>query len=153
MQDIHIYTDASANPQLGKGVGCFLILTPDLNDTSNLKYVEFEHGTSTTIELLTLCHIIDSLESFVSKPYGTIHIYTDCSNIVSLSKERTYNSNHKLAALYDKIQNFFHDNTVDVIYVKGHQPTRMKTLEHEKIFSLVDKGARKHLRMLVNSNI
>ena len=72
-----------------------------------------------------------------------ITIYTDCNNLYNLTT-RVYSSKHKKAILYDTIKHLL--NGVQLVKVKGHNKKEKQLNNYDKIFSYVDRKARKMLR-------
>ena len=165
MNRIFLFTDVSINPKLKMGFGAYLIIPEsDLNGNSSkaikddVKVQKFESTSSTKLEIETLLWALDELgkKCKIKSLYRNLVIYTDSQCIAGLLKRRnkleycgfkssrTGNElNH--AFFYHAFYIFSDRLKFEVIKLKGHSKLSSKEISH-KIFSLVDKGARKALR-------
>lgn len=152
---MHIFTDTSVNPSFNIAVGGYLILD-DLSQFSlenldsklikdNLKsqinYIQFESRSSTIAEMMTIQYVLQSIEN----SQKSITLYTDCYNFVELVTIRKCRTNDLYTYLIDTTDRL----NINVIWTKGHSKAVLKTEIHQKIFTLVDRQARKILRSLV----
>ena len=153
---IALFTDGSVNPQTRVGYGAYLFA----KDTGvsleelrrDVKIVRFAGTSSTKLELQCLvfalaAHPYNSRTKFV--------VYTDSQNIVELPGRRArlegkgfrnrfgeLLSNQKLYEEFYRLMDSMH---VEIVKIKGHVGDADKKLL-DRIFSLVDKGAREACR-------
>lgn len=156
---MHIFTDASGDPQTKKGIGCYLIIN-DLNENvkkDDIICLEFNDVTSTIAELKTINHILNyvKLKCESLGEYSEINIYTDCENFVNLIKKRQYDDkikSHKNYVWYKEIIDLANELKINIIWVKGHSKQKNKHEIHQIIFAIVDKHCRKILRRNILRN-
>ncbi len=165
MKDIALFTDVSVNPRLRLGVGAYLVIPASfLHDascvidsaevTDQIKVRRFEDTSSTKLELQTVLWAIQE-QAKASK--GKLSIYSDSQSVSGLLKRRsaliardflsrlTKRPLHN-ASLYRAFYEFHDALGFEVIKVEGH--VRARTCDMvSRIFSLVDKKARKALRI------
>lgn len=153
-----LFLDGSVNNQLKIGCGAYLLL--DENDVleisiaSLIKVKTFENTSSTKLELQTLLWALDEIPATGK----AVVIFTDSQNIIGLPARRSaleedgYRSsksnllnNHELYRAFFKVTD---ELDCEFVKLKGHQPSRYKVQE-DRLFSLVDKAARKALKALI----
>ena len=155
MNRLLLFTDGSVNVQQKIGCGACLCIDENELDKLELKMLVktkmFENTSSTKLELQTLLWAFSTLESSSRK----VMVYTDSQNITGLPERRVrlernnYKSGKGLALknekLYREFFTYLDEFDIQVIKVKGHKPGREKS-NIEKVFSIVDKAARRGLR-------
>ncbi len=148
-----LFTDGSVNTKLRIGFGAYLAVLEDYelktSLTDHIRIKQFVNTSSTKLELQTLLWAL----SEVSVP--EVVLYTDSQNIVGLNQRRKRMEENEYAAksgkllinhdLYKQYYEFTDKLDLQVVQVSGHSPTRRKS-PIEKIFSEVDRAARKALR-------
>ncbi len=163
-----LFTDASVNSQLKRGVGGYLILPATILETSpssiekadiigRLVLRRCAGVGSTQMEIRT---IIWALEDYQSTLTGSGHeelsVYTDSQCIADLSRRRSglENKNYigkktngeiKNATLYRKLYSLYDELNMNVVKVAGHSRVASHDTVH-RIFSIVDREVRKALR-------
>jgi len=147
---MHIFTDSSVNNTSGKAIGSSLILNSltDNFSLNDIQSIELNSTSSTMAELLTIKHVL----SLVDSKHNIL--YTDCENFVNLINKRQYDDkikNHRNYNLYIELINLIDKYKTTVIWVQGHSKQVDKIETYEKIFTFVDRHARKKLRELVLS--
>jgi len=147
MRDLYIFIDGSVNTKTKVGYGASLFLN-ELENMSvykdDVRIERFENTSSTKLELQNLLLILKDYIEF--KNYNIV-VYTDSQNILSLLDRRQKIEN-KLFKNHTEYKEFFNlvDNcNLKIIKIKGHKP-KIKKDNIDKIFSVVDKAARKALR-------
>ncbi len=163
MEQYALFTDASLNPRLKCGVGAYLVLPAVVLDTvpDNInvavKTRRFENTTSTGLEIRTALWAIESVKeeySFAGNNRLTVYCDSQCvvglparrvkletNNYCSKAKQRPLNN----AELYRAFYRILDDIQCEIIKIAGHAPAKSHTVE-QRIFSCVDKKARKELR-------
>ena len=163
MSSFALFTDGSFDPKTKIGVGSFLLLpsshlaTPleeldhrSLNDL--LKFKQFSDTSSTQLEIETA---LWALEAFANTSNEALDLHTDSQGVAGLLERRTRleatefiskktqrELNH--APLYRRFYALYDDMNFQVIKVAGHQ--RKATHDTiQRLFSIVDQGARKAL--------
>lgn len=159
MHHLQVFTDGSVNTQLKVGFGAYLVVS-DLNASidilkDKIKIKRFEQTSSTKLELQTLLWALDEIIVFANDSDITLTIYTDSQNIIGLPSRRAAleqsnymsNKNKRLNnyALYQEFYRLTSSIKCKFVKVAGHQVSSKKD-EIDKLFSLVDKGARRALR-------
>lgn len=163
--ELILLTDGSVDTQSKIGFGAYLSISAtalplsalDLETAvstlkNQVKVKRFEQTSSTKLELQTLLWALADLQ--MSGPQVTV--YTDSQNIISLPGRRNrleqnnYRSNKNSplqhAELYQQFYQLMDQCDCQFIKIPGHQPTTQKdTIAN--LFSLVDKAARKALRL------
>jgi len=160
MKKKKLLLDGSAHAQLKIGFGAYLLVeTEDLSSNelkTKVQTKRFDNTSSTKLELQTLLWALDEISPTTHK----ITIYTDAQNIINLPNRRLrleqsnfHTSKNKLLrnhelykAFYQKIDSL----NYELVKVKGHLPTKEKDTI-ARLFSLVDKAARKALRREVTN--
>lgn len=153
MDEIRLFTDGSVNPQSKAGCGAYLLVTepnPDLQ-TLQVKLKRFEQTSSTKLEIQVLLWALEEIKADGRK----IIVYTDSQNIVGLlgrrekmEKQKFRSKNNKLLhnhALYDAFFKQVDQLNCTFCKVRGHLAGSQKD-ETDKLFTLVDRAARKGLR-------
>jgi ribonuclease HI len=147
MRDLYIFIDGSVNTKTKVGYGASLFLN-ELENMSvykdDVRIERFENTSSTKLELQNLLLI---LKDYIELKNYNIVVYTDSQNILSLLDRRQKIEN-KLFKNHTEYKEFFNlvDNcNLKIIKIKGHKP-KIKKDNIDKIFSVVDKAARKALR-------
>ncbi len=165
MKDIALFTDVSVDPDLRVGVGVHLAMPMQLLETSSfhidnteaaarIKVRRFEDTTSTKLELQTVLWAIQEQRKGIK---GKLRVFTDSQSVSGLFKRRarlvaedflSRRSGRPLknASLY---RSFFelHDTLdFEIIKVEGHTKARARDTV-SRIFAIVDKKARKALRL------
>jgi ribonuclease HI len=147
MRDLYIFIDGSVNTKTKVGYGASLFLN-ELENMSvykdDVRIERFENTSSTKLELQNLLLI---LKDYIELKNYNIIVYTDSQNILSLLDRRQKIEN-KLFKNHTEYKEFFNlvDNcNLKIIKIKGHKP-KIKKDNIDKIFSVVDKAARKALR-------
>ncbi len=168
MKDIALFTDVSVDPRLKLGVGVYLAIPASFLEASSgdidmvevaarIKVRRFEDTTSAKLELQTVLWAIQAQQKAFK---GKLCVYTDSRCVSGLLKRRArlvaedFLSRRsgrllKNASLY---RSFFKLNDTlgfEVIKVQGHTNARTPDTV-SRIFSVVDKEARKALRLWMN---
>lgn len=172
--DYALFTDGSLNPQHKLGIGVYLLfpgslLEKPLSDngiiklSEQLKKKKFEDVSSTKLEIETVLWALgDCLELFKNNKLHRLTLYTDSQCVDGLLKRRanlednefiskSKNLPHKNTALYREFYSLYDKLEFEVIKVKGHSPSRYHN-EIQRIFSMVDKAARRKLKEIVSKN-
>jgi len=167
MTNANIFTDASANPKQKTGVGAYLIVSDEVIETQRkmnkdnlirqIITVEFENTSSTRLEVQTVLSALDHYKQKLSDKYGgSIRLFTDSQCVAGLLNRRTkleandFRSKGKKkplknADLYREYYKLFDELGFETIKVKGHLKSKYQD-SIQRIFSLVDKRARKVLK-------
>ncbi|MBI5633816.1 MAG: GIY-YIG nuclease family protein, partial [Nitrospirae bacterium] len=164
MKDIALFTDVSVNPGLRLGIGAYLVMPASLLEasgeidsaelTDQIKVQRFENSSSTKLELQTVLWAIGEQRKALK---GKIRIYSDSQCVSGLLKRRArlvaenFVSSRttlplKNAPLYRSFYECHDELDFEVVKVKGHGRVSARDKVH-RIFSLVDKSARKALRL------
>ena len=163
MNDIAIFTDVSLDPRHKRGVGVCLVLPASLPvDTSKIadqiKVRRFEETSSTKLEIRT---VLWALGEYLRMPkisgQEKLSLYTDSQCVSGLLKRRpgllagnfiSKGTNRPLrnSVLYREFFEVHDELGFEVIKVKGHSRTNSHDSAH-RFFSLVDREARKELRL------
>lgn len=164
MKTIALFTDVSVNPSLRLGVGAYLAIPVSVLEASSclidraevadrIIVRRFEDTSSTKLELQT---VLWAIQEQAKASEGKLRIYSDSQCIACLLKRRSdliardFLSRLTMrplrnASLYRAFYEFHDALGFEVIKVKGH--VRAHTSDTVgRIFSLVDKKARKALR-------
>ena len=169
----YLFTDASVSCQNGFAVGAFLFLSNeqlkqfeflskeeiDQKVSKDIIYKKFETRKSTFAEMETVRLALDSFRSKI-EPQAFVHIYTDCENLCYLlggRKEKLINSSFKSQSGKDLahkdiyIELFKKSQIYKLVThkIKGHAKNSLRLSLEDKIFSFIDKRARKRMRQLV----
>ena len=171
MNGIALFTDASLNHHLKRGVGALLFVPASpLTDAPNsitrssiarkLKTRRFYDTSSTKLEVETVLWALENFrnEFVISKP-GQLHVYSDSQCVAGLPERRTelefkgfYSKGKKKrlknASLYSKFYELYDELGFEVIKVTGHSPSCSHDTA-QRIFSFIDREVRKSLRLLI----
>lgn len=144
--NLHIFIDSSVNQQTEIAVGCYLV-TENLTDILHHDFICLESHNSTSAEL-ELAHRMFIMLSSSSNYLDTKHIfiYTDCSRLCGLFFKRKFSPQHKYAALYKQLIQYFNDFDIKIIKMKGHVKKINQITNEQKLFSIVDKKSRKIMK-------
>ena len=155
MDELKLFADGSVNTQSRIGYGAYLAVSEcglflDSLRT-RVKVRRFEHTSSTKLELQTLLWGLSDIQALGSK----VIVYTDSQNIMGLPGRRDrfeqndYRSKkNKRLSNYELYQEFYRviDHLdCELVKVRGHQVSNQKD-DISKLFTLVDRAARKALR-------
>ncbi len=155
MDELILFTDGSVNTQSNIGYGAYLAVSEhglSLNSVRmSVKVRRFEHTSSTKLELQTLLWALNDIQALGRK----VILYTDSQNILGLQGRREqfeqndYRSKkNKRLSNYELYQEFYRmiDHLdCELVKVRGHQVSNQKD-DISKLFTLVDRAARKALR-------
>jgi len=158
---LFLFTDGSVNPQLKIGYGaCLCLSDPELPLDilkKQIKVQGFEQTSSTKLELQTLLWALRHIEASGKR----VIICTDSQNISKLPERRkkleqnNYISERgkvlKHAQLYQEFYQLTENFDYKIEKLQGHQVSDKRN-HMEKIFSLVDRKARRALREALGSN-
>lgn len=165
-----LFTDVSLNPRLKLGFGAYLVIPSSFLEmpperiirpefVEQIRLRKFEVASSAELEVQTLLWALEDFQKEVScSRVGTLDVYSDSQCVTGLLRRRSqlemkgfYSSGKrrllKNACLYRKFYEFHDTLEFDVIKVTGHA----RSCSHDsiqRIFSFVDKEARKALRTL-----
>ena len=160
-----LFTDVSVNPGLKLGVGVYVMVPASFLEvsagvierskiTSRLKARRFEGTSSTRLELQT---VLWALAENPQGPHGGLTIYSDSQCVSGLLNRKarlmsegflSKRTNRQLgnASLYREFYELHDETGFDIVKVAGHTASRVRDSAH-RIFSLVDKEARKALKL------
>jgi len=155
MDELMLFTDGSVNTQSNIGYGAYLAVSErglSLNSVRmSVKVRRFEHTSSTKLELQTLLWALNDIQALGRK----VILHTDSQNILGLQGRREqfeqndYRSKkNKRLSNYELYQEFYRmiDHLdCELVKVRGHQVSNQKD-DISKLFTLVDRAARKALR-------
>ena len=155
--DRGLFIDGSVNNQLKVGCGAALVIDEfELSEhhlKDRIKIKKFSNTSSTKLELQTLIWALNDLDDHIEK----VVIYTDSQNIVGLPARRAaleetdyHSKKGKLLNHHELYRSFFKitdDLDCEFVKVEGHQANKNKD-DYDKIFTLVDRAARKASREL-----
>ncbi len=155
MGELILLTDGSVNTQSNIGYGAYLAVSERGLSLDSLrtrvKVRRFEHTSSTKLELQTLLWALNDIQALGRK----VILYTDSQNILGLQGRREqfeqndYRSKkNKRLSNYELYQEFYRmiDHLdCELVKVRGHQVSNQKD-DISKLFTLVDRAARKALR-------
>lgn len=151
----HLFTDASAHPQSGLGVGAYLLLS-SLSVTANevKKDVVRQRFTQTSSSVLELQTLLWALTQ-VPKSCKPLIVYTDSQNILSLlgrreALERRGYRTQKGAEVRHRVLYHQFYQTMDqwhcqLVKVPGHRAAKASDALGD-LFAVVDRSARRSLR-------
>jgi predicted GIY-YIG superfamily endonuclease/ribonuclease HI len=167
-KDFALFTDVSVNPGLKLGIGAYVMVPASFPEassgtiarseiTARIKVRKFEGTSSTRLELQT---VLWALEENRHGPYGNLTIYSDSQCVSGLLKRKprllaggflSKKTNRQLgnASLYRTFYEFHDELGFQVVKVAGHSASRVHDTAH-RIFSFVDKKARKALKIWLN---
>lgn len=155
MPELTLLTDGSVNTQSKVGYGAYLAVPePGVSlDTlrTRVNVRRFAPTSSTKLELQTLLWALGEIQATGLK----VMVYTDCQNIIGLPGRRArleqadYRSNNNTRLhnyeLYREFYRLTDRLNCHFIKVRGHQLAKQKNAI-ERLFTLVDRAARKALR-------
>ena len=150
-----LFTDGSVNTQSKIGYGAYLAVPEPRLSLDSLrecvKVKQFEHTSSTKLELQTLLWALKKTQTLGSK----VTVYTDSQNIMGLPERRErfeqndYRSKKgRLLNNYELYQEFYRltgQLKCRFVKVRGHQVSKQKD-EIDILFTLVDRASRNALR-------
>jgi|WetSurMetagenome_2_1015567.scaffolds.fasta_scaffold279806_1 ribonuclease HI len=167
-EDFALFTDVSVSPGLKLGVGAYMMIPASFTEAfagvsgrpkiaGQLKVRRFEGTSSTRLELQT---ILWALTENRQVPPGSLTIYTDSQCVSGLLKRKprllaggflSKKTNRQLnnASLYRTFYEFHDKLGFHIVKVDGHSGSRVRDTAH-RIFSFVDKEARKALKIWLN---
>jgi len=151
MHEIMLFTDGSVNIQSKIGYGAYLaVFDPELSLESlkkNIKVKQFEHTSSTRLELQTLLWALGDIQTLGCH----VLVHTDSQNIIGLpgrrerlEKSEYHSKNNKRLNNYELYEDFYRiSDQIDfeLVKLRGHQATSKKN-EIDRIFTLVDRASR-----------
>jgi len=162
-----LFTDASVNSQLKRGVGGYLFLPAEFleADPDSIEKADIigrlvlrrcTGATSTQMEIRTIVWALEDYRNAVTDSHhGELSVYTDSQCIADLSRRRSglennnysskKNSEIKNASLYRKIYSLYDELNINIIKIAGHSRAASHDTIH-RIFSIVDREVRKALR-------
>jgi ribonuclease HI len=163
MNDTALFTDVSLHPGRKLGVGAYLLLPASLPvETSEaagrVKVRRFEDTSSAKLELQTALWALKEYRDGTRIPGpGKLYLYSDSQCVSGLLKRRpgllaggflSKRSKRPLrnSALYRAFYEFHDELGFEVVKVKGHSRAGL-TDSTQRIFSFVDREARKALRL------
>ena len=155
MDELMLFTDGSVNTQSKIGYGAYLAVPEPRLSLDSLrecvKVKQFEHTSSTKLELQTLLWALKKTQTLGSK----VTVYTDSQNIMGLPERRErfeqndYRSKKgRLINNYELYQEFYRltgQLKCRFVKVRGHQVSKQKD-EIDRLFTLVDRASRNALR-------
>jgi len=159
MRHLRLFTDGSVNTHAKIGFGAYLLVT-DLGETleslkSKVVVKRFEKTSSTKLELQALLWALNEVILLVGGEEIAVTVYTDSQNIIGLPARRMslesadyYSRKNKRLCNYELYKEFYRltdTHNCTLIKMKGHQASSNKS-DFDKLFSLVDQGARRALR-------
>ncbi len=155
MNELMLLIDGSVDTQSNIGYGAYLAVSErglsldSLRD--RVKVRQFEHTSSTRLELQTLLWSLKDIQTLESK----VVVYTDSQNIMGLPGRRerfeqnSYRSKRgRLLNNYELYQEFFKiadQLNCKFVKVRGHQVSHQKD-DIDRLFTLVDRASRNALR-------
>jgi len=151
--DFYLFTDGSADTINKNGVGAYLLLSSleDLPKQVEVKTKKFQNTSSTKLEIEALIWALSDNELQNKK----VVVYTDSQNIVGLPGRRIRLEKNNFISkngkelknkeLYIQYYKLFDLIDLQILKIKGHKATKEKS-DLDRIFSLVDKAARKQIR-------
>jgi ribonuclease HI len=155
MHSVRLFTDGSVHPPSKVGYGAYLLAFEDelCSDTLEkmVKTMRFEQTSSSKLELQTLLWALGDFSAAGAR----IIVYTDCQNILGLPGRRArfeksdyFCKKHKRIAnhlLYKEFYRLTDRLECEFVKLKGHKLSHLKD-ETDRLFTLVDKAARRALR-------
>ncbi len=163
-----LFTDASVNTQLKRGVGGYLFLPAALLEAGpssinkadligRLKLRRCTGAGSTQMEIRTILWALeDYRNALTDSRHGELLVYTDSQCVADLSRRRSGLENKDFiskttkneiqnASLYRELFSLYDELNMNVIKVAGHSPAASHDTVH-RIFSIIDREVRKALR-------
>jgi len=167
-KEFALFTDVSVLPGPRLGVGAYVMVPASFMEASSgvigrteitrrLKVRRFEGTSSTRLELQT---VLWALTESRQRPHGGLTIYSDSQCVSGLLKRKprllaggflSKKTNRQLgnASLYRAFYEFHDELGFNVVKVDGHSKSSLHDTVH-RIFSFVDKEARKALKIWLN---
>lgn len=167
-KDFALFIDGSVSPVHKLGVGAYIMVPASFLETSSgvigrdkiterLKVQRFEGTSSTRLELQT---VLWALTENRQGPQGSLTIYSDSQCVSGLLKRKprllaggflSKKTNRQLgnASLYRTFYELHDEFGFHVVKVAGHSNSRFHDTA-QRIFSFVDKEARKALKIWIN---
>lgn len=155
---MRIFTDVSVDPESRIGIGSYLFSNDlDTVDKHNIKYIKYDSTSSTMAELYTIGYVFNYLNLIYTNPLDispSIYLYTDCRSFINLiiTRRDTIKSTHRNYKLYKYLINTVEKFKINVVWTEGHPPKKLQIEKHQRIFSMVDKHARKTLRDIIKQS-
>ena len=158
LNHLHLFIDGSVDLKSKKGCGAYLIIhdldtLPKTLD-QHIQTTVFKHTSSSKLELQNFLSALKTIDFKGNK----IFVYTDSQLITNLPGRRkrleanNYYSNKNIRlnhyTLYQEFYRMTDRYNCCFIKIKGHQPSFQKD-QIDKIFSSVDRAARKQLKRLL----
>lgn len=149
MHHIYLFSDASCNPSKNKSVGCYTLVTDLSEKELNIQHYEMDFSSSTLAELMTIREALKYAHKQIINANNVnieITLYVDCKNFVDLIHTRKNKENlktHRNYELYLELIKLVALYKTNIIWTKGHDKKEGKIEEYQKIFSILDKTARK----------
>jgi len=154
MNEWTLYIDGSVDTKSKTGFGAYLLIdasVPTADYQNGIEVKQFDSTSSTKIELQNLLWALSQIRA----SGGSLIVYTDSQNLVQLparrsaleenkfkSKKGSQLRNHELYREFFKGIDRF---DCQLVKVKGHKRNSEKDT-NDKIFTFVDRAARKALR-------
>lgn len=170
---ICIFTDAATSPQTGVAIGAFVCLSEHLLDeyvhssieilsdklSHGIIYSEYKSKKSTFSEIKTVITALDYLHKNLASDCK-IEIYTDCQSVCDLLGQRreklernkymTRAGNEiQNASLYKELFALADQYQIKTFKIKGHHSQLSRLTIQEKVFAVLDRQSRKHLRSVL----
>jgi len=167
-KDFALFIDGSVSPVHKLGVGAYIMVPSSFLEASSgiierdkiterLKVQRFEGTSSTRLELQT---VLWALTENRQEPYGSLTIYSDSQCVSGLLKRKSRllaggflskKTNRQLGntSLYRAFYELHDEFGFHVVKVAGHSKSRFHNTA-QRIFSFVDKEARKALKIWIN---
>ena len=167
-KEFALFTDVGVSPSLKLGVGAYVMVPASFLEASSgvigkpeitgrIKVRRFEGTSSTRLELET---VLWALTENRQGPHGSLTLYTDSQCVSGLLKRKqrllageflSKKTNRLLrnASLYRTYYELHDESGFHVEKVKGHSGSRARNAA-QRIFSYVDRGARKALKIWLN---
>jgi len=167
-KDFALFTDVSVSPGRKLGIGAYVMVPASFPEassgaigrseiTARIKVRRFEGTSSTRLELQT---VLWALTENRQTPHGSLTIYSDSQCVSGLIKRKprllageflSKKTKRQLgnASLYRTFYEFHDELCFHVVKVDGHSGSRVHDTAH-RIFSFVDKEARKALKVWLN---
>ncbi len=163
-----LFTDASVNSQLKRGVGGYLFLPAEFLEASpgsiekadiigRLVLRRCTGAGSTQMEIRTIVWALEDYQNAsTGSRHGELSVYTDSQCVADLSRRRSGLENKNYiskktnteimnASLYRKLYSLYDELNMNIIKVAGHSRVASHDTVH-RIFSIVDREVRKALR-------
>ncbi len=155
MNEWALYIDGSVDTKSKTGFGAYLLLdasAPTASYQDGIEVKRFDSTSSTKLEMQNLLWALSQVGASVS----SLVVYTDSQNLVNLpnrrsalelnhfkSKKGSQLRNHELYREFFKWMDLL---DCRIVKIKGHKRNSEKDT-NDKIFTFVDRAARKALRV------